>query len=213
MLWGECALWIHFKLAKLGWLIMWHIILDDPEGKISWVMWKAMILQLLEIWGALKLVEQFEFKGRSSILHWLVLVVHKLLNCFYTGPLFSWWFTWRFMHGCCHICLLFQMTIGPRIHFYMHLYGFWSYSLHVFPWTVFFFLGETLSKGDTIFCKRNICHNFPFFFKNTCLKVTENYIFGWSYFCRLATILKIPQSNVVSSVEVCLGMLPLWFHQ
>jgi hypothetical protein len=117
------------------------------------------------MWGALKLVEQFEFKGRSSMLHWLVLVVHKLLNCFYTGPLFSWWFTWRFMHGCCHICLLFQMTIGPRIHFYMHLYGFWSYSLHVFPWTVFFFLGQTLSKGDTVFCKRNICHNFPFFFK------------------------------------------------
>jgi hypothetical protein len=55
------------------------------------------------------------------MLRWLVLVVHKLLNFFYTGPLFSWWFTWWFMHGCCHICLLFQMTIGPRIHFCMHL--------------------------------------------------------------------------------------------
>jgi len=93
------------------------------------------------------------------------LVVHKLLNCFYTGPLFSWWFTWRFMHGCCHICLLFQMTIGPRIHFYMHLMDSGPTVYMCFYEQFFLFLGKKLSKGDTVFCKHNICHKFPFFWK------------------------------------------------
>jgi hypothetical protein len=128
------------------------------------------------MWGTLKLVEQFRFKERSSMLHWLVLVVHKLLNCFYTGPLFSWWFTWWFMHGCCHICPLFQMTIGPRIHFYMHLLDCGLRVYMCFHEQVFFW-GEKLLKGDTVFCKWNILSQIPFFWKKTRLKGTENCVF------------------------------------
>jgi hypothetical protein len=128
------------------------------------------------MWGALMLVEQFQFKERSSMLHWLVLVLHKLLNCFYTEPLFSWWFTWRFMHGCCHIWLLFQMTIGPRIHFYMHLMdcGLKVYMCFHEP----FFFGVKICQKVTRYSANGIfCHKFLFLKKKVCLNRTENCVF------------------------------------
>jgi hypothetical protein len=117
------------------------------------------------MWGALKLVEQFEFKERSWMLHWLVLVVHKLLNCFYTAPLFSWWFTWRFMHPCCHSCLLFQMTVGPRIHFYMHLMDSGPTVYMCFHEQSFFFWAKNCREVTWYSANWNIFHKFPFFWK------------------------------------------------
>jgi hypothetical protein len=121
------------------------------------------------MWGALKLVEQFQFKERSSMLHWLVLVVHKLLNCFYTGSLFSWWFTWWFMHGCCHICLLFQMTIGLRINFYMHRM---DSGLTVYMcFHEQFFLGVKICQKVTRYFANGIfCHKFSFLKKENSPK-------------------------------------------
>jgi hypothetical protein len=161
------------------------------------------------MWGALKLVEQFQFKERSSMFHWLVLVVHKLLNCFYTGPLFSWWFTWWFMHGCCHICLLFQMTIGPRIHFYMHLMDSGP-TVYLCFHEQFFFGVNNCQKVTQYSANGIFCHKFPFFEKKSLLKGTENCVFVEGVVTFLSTgysFLDSSKSNVVSSVEVCLGML------
>jgi hypothetical protein len=161
------------------------------------------------MWGTLKLVEQFQFKERSSMLHWLVLVVHKLLNCFYTGPLFSWWFTWRFMHGCCHICLLFQMTVGPRIHFYMHLMDSGPTVYMCFHEQSLFFWAKICRKVTQYSANIIFVTNSLFLYKKLTSKGQKITFLGrvWSHFCLLATIFKCPQSNVVSSVEVWLGML------
>ncbi len=88
-------------------------------------------------------------------------------------------------------------------------YGFWSYGLLVFLWTVVFFGAKycqkvTLYSANIIFVTNSL-----FFEKKLVWKGQKITFLGrvWSHFCLLATILKIPWSNVVSWVEVCLGML------